>query len=67
MLRRDQVASFHASPEDILKLKYAPIVSVEIVRLFSYLKRVASPQRESFTFEHLKWQLVAMWEQDSGA
>ena len=37
VLQGDQVANFHQSSEALLKLKYAPIVSVKIERLFSYL------------------------------
>ena len=54
------------APEKTLKLKYAPIVSVKIKRLFP-IKNVFLVLNASLTVEHLKWVLVVMWEQDSDA
>ena len=43
--------SFIASRADVELFENSPIVSVEVERLFSCLKRLLAPQRKSFTVE----------------
>ena len=61
VLRGESVVDFADSPSLALNLKFAPLVSVDIKRVFSLMTRTLTPQREKFTVEHLKWALVAAW------
>ena len=65
VLRGEHVPELSVWPSEISKFAYAPIVSVEVERTFSYSKRLLSPQRGRYTVEHMKWALVVMWNNDS--
>ena len=61
--RGESVVDFAFSPSLALNMKLAPLVSVDIERVFSVMTRTLAPQRERFTVEHLKWALVAAWNE----
>ena len=65
VLRGEYLAELSLGPSEISKFANAPIVSLELLRFFSYFKGLLSPQRERYTVEHLKWALVVMCNNDS--
>jgi len=46
------------TPSDMTSMKYAPIRSVEVERLFSLYKFVVRPNRRSFNFENLTLNMI---------
>ena len=63
VLRGESVVYFANLPSLVLNFKFAPLVSVDIEPVFSMMTRTLAPQRERFTVEHLKWALVAAWNE----
>lgn len=47
------------TPNEIIAFKNAPITSVDVERSFSRYKAILRPDRRRFTFEHLKFYIVA--------
>jgi len=53
------------SPSDVKSLKFAPLVSCDVERVFSHYKTTLADNRRTFLFENLKMHVIAKCNQIS--
>ncbi|XP_063720187.1 uncharacterized protein LOC134846731 [Symsagittifera roscoffensis] len=61
ILRGENLSTTDVNPLDAAIFQNAPMVSVDIERVFSSMEQIQSPQRMRLAIENLKQHLIASW------